>query len=142
MHPIDLELDHLEELYDKLETQLEGQYQDLKTHRVPTPDEKRQAGTLNQQTIEAEKCLARFMHDLEADPQTLASWRSDAASRVALLQARARRLIALIERNSAGLNQLRSAARESLQKLRAGGRFLQSVRGHRGGRPKFIDAHQ
>jgi hypothetical protein len=142
MHPIDLELQHLEELYDKLEIQLEKQYQDLKARRLPGPDEERQAATLGQQTIAAEKRIACFMRDLEADPETFASCRSKVASRAALLRARARHVLALIERNAAGLGQLRSAARESLRQLHVGGQFLQSVRGYREVRPKFIDARQ
>jgi hypothetical protein len=142
MHSIDLELQCLEELYDKLEIQLEEQYQDLKTHRLPGPDGERQAGALNQQTVEAEKRIACVMQELEADPETLASCRSRVASRTALLRARARRLIDLIERNAAGFSQMRSAAQESLRKLHVGGQFLRSVRGYREVQPKFIDARQ
>jgi hypothetical protein len=142
MHPIDLELQCLEELYDKLGIQLEKQYQDLKAHRLPGPDEQRQAGTLDQQTIEAEKRIARVMQELEADPETFASCRSRVASRAALLRARARHLIDLIERNAAGFSQMRSAAQESLRKLHVGGQFLQSMRGYKEVQPKFIDARQ
>ncbi|MBZ5495460.1 MAG: hypothetical protein LAP85_03585 [Acidobacteriia bacterium] len=141
MNPIDSELQGLERLYDALECRLNQQYRNLETDRPADPDRERLMTDLVQRAEEASRRFVHLARDWQSSKPSNRN-RSEVASRASDLSERARQLLQLIERNIAGFGTLQRTARESLQELKLGEQFLQSVRGYRENRPKFIDARQ
>ncbi len=130
MHDITKDLRDLEELYRSLEICLEKQYQDLLADKFPASDEGSQASLLEHRMLEAEKNLSRISACVAM------------SASATCLKARAQTLLDLLGRNAAKCKQLQNAAQAGLRELQRGGEFLQSMRGYRENRPRYLDSHQ
>ncbi|MFH1572421.1 MAG: hypothetical protein ABIG68_00465 [Acidobacteriota bacterium] len=143
MTPIGTALERLDQLYQSIEDHLEREYTNL------------QAGLLDGESLLAEGAdLAREMSLADLEVARLAElWQScpvrgaegdrgGIALQASRLQERARSLVHLVQRNEAALRRLHEAARSSLEEVRVGAQYLQSMRYLQGSRPRYIDARR
>jgi hypothetical protein len=136
MNQADTEVRILQAFYDSLEIRLEEQYQNLEARHLVLMD----GEVIEEKLFAAEKRIARFVSNCNPAAGILDGARVGNESSAVFLHERCRTLLKLIERNAAALHRLRGEISASLQGLRAGGRFLRSVRPYRELQPKFIDA--
>jgi hypothetical protein len=137
------ELQSLAELYVSLENQLESEFQRLQAGQVSAQSELDAAGALVARLCEADKRVARlagvwpvcrlqFSGDERVRVQSLAS----------VVQEQARLLASHSLRNERLLRRLQDSVLNSLREIRAGSRYVQSVKGQHENHPRFIDAHR
>lgn len=137
------ELHELSELYYSIEYQLERLNYSLEHDSRWDSGEIVLPGELIQKLLNVDHRIERLGSDWKAAEAAglnlTARDREVVARRARQLQARAKQLLDLSQKNEKLLKQHQQAARKSLQEVRRGTQFLESARGYRENYPKFID---
>jgi chromosome segregation ATPase len=142
MTQIETDLQTLEQLYDLVEQQLEIQKREIDAGR-PASLERAAAGeNLQDRIASLEQRIRARVEAGDADGSHGGRGASEVSSRAAAARVKCGRLIKSIEQNAQRLRSLQNAARASLQRLQAGGQFLESMRGAREAPPRYVDARQ
>ncbi len=134
----DKEFSILERSCDLLELRLEDQFRDLAGGKISTLD--RDGGCQAEDLVRMmDASISRLQMDRNTEIKSAGS-NSKIESNVALIQARCRRLLALIERNAKRCHGMQAAADAALRSLRSGGRFLRCMRAYDDRQPRFVDS--
>jgi uncharacterized coiled-coil DUF342 family protein len=99
------------------------------------------SGELIQKLLNVDRHMDRLGSEWKAEKLNLTAAAREAVEKLARqIQARAQQLLELAQENEKLLKRHQCVARESLQEIRRGARFLKSARGYRENHPKFIDS--
>ncbi len=134
----DRDFDPLAKSCDLLEHRLEQQFKDLESGKITTLDQ--EGGCQTDDLVRViEASVSRLLMNRRAARRSSDTERKREPS-VALIQARCRRLLALIERNAGRCRAAQADADAALTSIRTGGRFLQCMRVYDHRQPRFVDA--